>query len=97
MSIGPNRPILIRNWEFRKPSSNEMNDITDAFMDDTGLSEGEAWDMVNGHREYIAVLDNYNPDSPGWSGKMAIMFLGEFDTYYLFRWTRNGIEIMAQN
>lgn len=87
------RPIAIRNWNFRKPTDEEALAVAEALEDHTGQSVVVDGELTFDTR-YLAILDSYTPDSPGWTGKMAAFVWGTHEASYWFRFTENGAEVV---
>lgn len=88
------RPLLIRGFNYRKPTGGEILQVAETLENYTGESQ-----VVNGevrlNTEHLAVIDSYQSDSPGWSGKMATYIGGSHDDVWVFRFTDEGAEVVS--
>lgn len=88
------RPLLIRGFNYRKPTGEEIIQVAEALERRTGESQVVDGD-VRLNTKHLTVLDPYQSDTPGWSGKMAVYVGGTFEDVWVFRFTDERVGVVS--
>lgn len=90
--LGIPRPFVNRDWPFRPPTSQELEEIRRYHIEELGFNRDTALRHVD--EEWMVVLDEFVPDDKGYRGKVAFALADHVDNWAMYYWPEGKVEIL---
>jgi len=74
--------------EIREPTEKEQHELMHYYEEEVGYDATSAYDVA--FRSAIVIIEGYQTDSPGYTGKLMVVIGGAPYIYEVFKWDSNS-------